>query len=110
MGNYGAYKGIETILVFDAYKVKGGKESVLTYGNLTVIYTKEAETADEYIAKATDNLKKEGRVTVATSDGLVQMIIFGSGATRLSAADLYREVLFTEEKMREEHSKILTQE
>lgn len=100
--NYQGYKGNRLILVFDAYKVKGGKENLVKQGGIDIIYTREAETADEYIAKTSQALRKEGRVTVATSDSLVQMIIFGSGAIRLSANELLREVRVVEEKIKEQ--------
>lgn len=100
--NYQGYKGNRLILVFDAYKVKGGKENLVKQGGIDIIYTREAETADEYIAKTSQILAKEGRVTVATSDSLVQMIIFGSGAVRLSANELLREVEFVEERIKEQ--------
>ena len=99
--NYQGYKACRLLLVFDAYRVKGGRESIVKYAGIDVIYTKEAETADEYIAKTGKKLASEGRVTVATSDSLVQMIIFGSGAIRMSANELENEVRYTEEKIRE---------
>lgn len=90
--NYQAYRGSQVIVVFDAYKVHGGVEKVEKQNNITVVYTKEAETADAYIERATYHLGKENRVRVATSDGLVQVIILGHGALRLSAASLHQEV------------------
>lgn len=99
--NYQGYKGNQLILVFDAYKIKGGKEHIVKQGGISVIYTKEAETADQYIAKVSLELTKEGRVSVATSDSLVQMIIFGSGAIRLSAKDLLAEVEYVKLRIQE---------
>ena len=99
--NYQGYKACRLLLVFDAYRVKGGRESIVKYAGIDVIYTKEAETADEYIAKTGKKLASEGRVTVATSDSLVQMIIFGSGAIRMSANELENEIRYAEEKIRE---------
>lgn len=90
--NYQGYRGNRVILVFDAYKVHGGVEKVEKHNNITVVYTKEAETADAYIEKATYRLGKENRVRVATSDGLVQVIILGHGALRVSAAALHEEM------------------
>ncbi len=92
MANYHGYVGGELILVFDAYKVKGGTGSVNEQSGIYVVYTKEAETADAYIEKTTHTLAKKHRVTVATSDGLEQMIILGHGAMRLSARNLKDEV------------------
>ncbi len=90
--NYQGTKKMNLILVFDAYKVAGGKGSVTKEGNIYVVYTKEAETADQYIEKTTHELKRNYNVTVATSDGLEQVIIMSQGALRMSAKDLYIEV------------------
>ncbi len=92
LGNYQGYKGGTLILVFDAYKVAGNPGSVLKYQDLYVIYTKEAETADQYIERAVHRMGEHYDVTVATSDRLVQMIIWGEGARRLSAQELKAEV------------------
>ena len=91
--NYQGYKKCEVILVFDAYKVKGGLGSVEKYHNIHVVYTKEAETADAYIEKATYEIGKKHRVKVATSDGPEQLIILGHGALRLSASNFREEIL-----------------
>ncbi|MBP1754956.1 MAG: translation elongation factor, partial [Firmicutes bacterium] len=72
LSNYQGFKKCILILVFDAYKVKGGPGEVMDYHNIHVVYTKEAETADQYIEKVTHDLAKEHRVTVATSDALVR--------------------------------------
>ena len=80
------------ILVFDAYKVKGNPGSVEKRHNIYVVYTREAETADAYIEKATYDLGRDHRVRVATSDGLEQMIILGHGALRLSARAFKAEI------------------
>lgn len=89
---YRVYRGCEAIVVFDAYKVKGGTGEVIKTDGITVIYTKEAQTADAYIEKAARQLSKNYRVTVATSDRPEQMIIFGSGAYRMSSQVFYKEV------------------
>ena len=89
--NFQGMKGWKIILVFDAYRVKGDRE-IERHGELTVIYTKEAETADSYIERATHELAKDHRVRVATSDGAEQMIILGNGAFRMTAAELEAEV------------------
>lgn len=70
----------------------GGIGSITRYHGIDVVYTKEAETADEYIAKTSGKLTGQGNVTVATSDNLVQLIIFGAGAARMSASDLMANV------------------
>ena len=89
--NYQSWRGCRVIVVFDAYKVKGGKGAVEQLGDLYVVYTKEAETADMYIERTTYQLSRDNRVRVATSDGLEQMIILGHGAQRMSAAELKYE-------------------
>ena len=88
MCNYQGVKKMELILVFDAYKVAGGVGSVAKHGNIYVVYTKEAETADQYIEKTSHILSKNYKVTVATSDGLEQVIILSQGSLRMSARDL----------------------
>ncbi len=101
MCNYQGFAQCELILVFDAYKVKGGIGSVEKVNNINVVYTKEAETADAYIEKVTHELAKKHRVRVATSDGLEQIIIFSSGAERLPASQFLEEVKATENEIRE---------
>ncbi len=101
--NYQGWKKCRLIVVFDAYKVKGNPGSVEKVGDIFVVYTKEAETADMYIEKATYALAKERRehrVRVATSDGLEQMIILGHGAVRMPAAELEFEVKQVEAEIR----------
>ena len=100
MCNYKGYMGCELILVFDAYKVKGNTGSVERIGNIDVVYTKEAETADAYIEKVTHELAKKHRVRVATSDSLEQIIILGSGAVRVSASEFLDEVTAAENEIR----------
>ena len=90
--NFRGYRQCEVILVFDAYKVKGNPGSVEKVNGIYVVYTKEAETADAYIEKATYDLGRHHRVRVATSDGLEQVIILGHGALRLSARAFKAEV------------------
>ncbi len=90
--NYRGFRECNIILVFDAYKVKGSHHEVENYHNITVIYTKEAETADMYIEKASHELAKKHRVRVATSDYTEQIIIMGSGAIRISASEFFAEV------------------
>ena len=90
--NYQGFCRCEVILVFDAYRVKGNPGEVEKVHNITVVYTKEAETADVYIEKATHELGRKYRVRVATSDGLEQLIILSHGALRVSAAAFREEV------------------
>lgn len=101
LSNYRAVKDTEIIAVFDAYKVKGNTGSIEKYGNISVVYTKEAETADSYIEKTARELKKNYRVRVATSDRLEQMIIFGSGAERISEREFLKELESAEDRIRE---------
>lgn len=98
--NYQGYRRCELILVFDAYKVKGNKGEVEQVGGISIVYTKEAETADMYIEKTTRILGKRHRVRVATSDGLEQLIILGSNAMRVSAPEFYREVTETQKEIK----------
>ncbi len=99
--DYQGFTKCHLILVFDAYKVKGNPGEVGKYHNIHVVYTKEAETADMYIEKATKEIAPNHRVRVATSDGLEQLIIMGHGAMRVSAAEFYREVMEVKKKVRE---------
>ena len=103
--NFRGFRSETLILVFDAYKVEGGREHVEKYHNIHVVYTKEAETADQYIEKAAADKGKHGRVTVATSDAIEQVIVLGSGAYRLSASDFWDEVARTEKAIREHNEK-----
>ena len=98
--NYQGVRQCELILVFDAYKVKGNPGSVERIGNISVVYTNEAETADMYIERVTHQLGAKKRVRVATSDGLVQMIILGHGALRVSADGFRQEVDAAEQAVR----------
>ena len=99
--NYQGFAGITVILVFDAYRVKGNPGEVSKYKNIHLVYTKEAETADQYIEKTVHRIGKNNNVTVATSDALEQVIIFGAGANRMSASGLKEEILRTEKEIRE---------
>lgn len=90
--NYQGYKKCTLILVFDAYKVKGNPGSVQKYHNIHVVYTKEAETADQYIEKTVHEIGRKNHVTVATSDRLEQVIILGQGGTRMSARELREDM------------------
>ena len=103
LANYQGYRGMTLILVFDAYKVKGNHGSVEKYHNIYVVYTREAQTADAYIEKTVHEIGKKERVTVATSDGLEQTIVFGEGAVRMSARELYDEVEAALSEMRKNH-------
>ena len=102
LSNYQGFKKCMLILVFDAYKIEGHAEEVITYHNIHVVYTKEAETADQYIEKTVHKIGRENQVTVATSDGLEQIIIMGQGAHRMSARGLRDEIKATENQIRQQ--------
>ena len=103
--DFAGFRKEHVILVFDAYKVRGGRGEVIHVGGIDVIYTKEAETADLYIEKAAHELSKKYKVTVATSDAVEQVIIYGAGAYRMSAQNLLEELLLTKGLMREHYEK-----
>ena len=92
--NYQGFTGYEVIAVFDAYKVKGNRGEVSDYNGIHVVYTKEAQTADAYIAKATHEIRNTSNsdVTVVSSDGMVQLIVVGDGAARISSREFEQEV------------------
>lgn len=98
--NYQGFTQKTVILVFDAYRVKGNPGEIFRYHNIHVVYTREAETADQYIEKTTHELGRRYQVTVATSDALEQVIVMGQGARRLSATDFLEEIRWTEEEIR----------
>ena len=98
---YAGYKRCVPILVFDAYKVRGGAREVEKYHNLYVVYTREAETADMYIERATHELAREHRTRVVSSDGAEQIIVMGHGALRVSARAFEEEVNAVEKEIRE---------
>jgi small GTP-binding protein len=100
MCNYQGYTKKNVIVVFDAYKVHGGQGAAFDYHNIHIVYTKEAETADQYIEKFTNKLARQYNITVATSDRLEQIIIWGQGARRLSARGLLEEVQKIENEIR----------
>lgn len=92
LSNYQGFTGCTLILVFDAYKVEGNPGEIQKINNIYVVFTKEAETADQYIEKATHEIGKKHNVTVATSDHLEQVIVMGQGALKISASDFYEEI------------------
>ncbi|MDO4293567.1 MAG: TetM/TetW/TetO/TetS family tetracycline resistance ribosomal protection protein [Eubacteriales bacterium] len=100
--NYQGFCRCTLILVFDAYRVEGGQGSVQRYHNIHVVFTREAETADQYIEKTVHKIGRGARVTVATSDALEQVIIYGQGARRMSARELLEEVERTRELILEQ--------
>ena len=103
LSNYQGYRKLPVILVFDAYRVSGAAEHVEQYHDVSIVYTREAETADRYIEKAVHRMAAEYDITVATSDGAEQIIILGGGAKRMSARDLLEEIGRTGKEIREEY-------
>ena len=101
--NYQGYKKCNVIVVFDGYKVKNNPGTVIQYHNIHVVFTKEAETADQYIEKVTQQMNRQYSVAVATSDKLEQVIILGKGAMRLSARDLKKEIRETSSEIKTVH-------
>ena len=98
---YKVFKGCDIIVVFDAYKVKGNRGEIEKTQGITVVYTKESQTADAYIEKAAKELTKNYNVTVATSDATEQLIIFGSGAQRMPARHFEAELISLEDGVRD---------
>lgn len=101
--NYQGMKKCQVIVVFDAYRLEGHRTEYFDYHNIHVVYTKEAETADAYIERFTHENGKKYRITVATSDGLEQIIIRGAGCLLLSAKDLLQEIVRMKEEMVQAH-------
>jgi predicted RNA-binding protein with PIN domain len=92
MCDYSAFTRCKAIIVFDAYKRKGGDGSCEKVGDVTVIYTKESQTADSYIERATYDIAKEHNVRVVTSDFEEQLVILGAGGLRVSAKEFFDEL------------------
>lgn len=106
LSNYQGYKKCRVILVFDAYKVEGNPGEIFKYHNIHVVYTKEAETADQYIEKTVHVIGRKYHVTVATSDSLEQVIILGQGGHRMSAQNLKDEIEAARREIQEECRKL----
>ena len=103
--NYQSYKKVGMVVVFDGYKVSGNTGSKLKYGDLEVVYTKEAETADRFIEKTAFELGRKFDIKVVTSDRPVQMAALGDGAMRMSAREFFTEVMSVSEEIREKLDK-----
>lgn len=103
LSNYQGIRKCQIIAVFDAYRVQGHREELIDYYNVHMIYTREAQTADQYIEKFAHDNKKKYDITVATSDGLQQMIIRGAGCSLLSARELKSEIEEANERIRKEY-------
>ncbi len=103
LSNYKGTQKTHIIVVFDAYLVKGNVGSIYQYHNISVVYTKEAETADHFIERVVNRLSKYDKVSVATSDGLEQMIILGEGGQRITAQELRQHVLQEQKEIRKKY-------
>lgn len=103
LSNYQGYTSQRVILVFDAYKVEGFPGEVTKWHNIDVVFTKEAETADQYIEKTAHAIGRKYKVTVATSDGLEQVIIRSQGCLLMSARELRQEIERIKVEIRREH-------
>ncbi len=101
MCDYSSFKRCKVIIAFDAYKRKGGEGSTERCGEVTVVYTKESQTADAYIEKVTHDIAKEHRVRVVTGDMQEQLIVLGNGALRVSTAEFINEIHLTEKEIKE---------
>lgn len=99
LSNYQAIRKCQIIVVFDAYRVLGHKEEIIDYHNIHMVYTGEAQTADQYIEKFAHDNRSKYRITVATSDGLQQIIIRGAGSDLLSARELREEIVRANERI-----------
>jgi hypothetical protein len=107
MADYSAQMGILVIVVFDAHQVENSRRVSYIINGVEVVFTKEGETADQYIEKMVDAIGREQKVRVATSDWIEQQIVLGRGATRISAMELYREVkgLVEERRIKEKKNR-----
>ncbi len=104
--NYQGFRKNEIILVFDGYKSKGNPGSVIHYHNIDIVYTREAQTADQFIEAVSWQMAKDYQIRVATSDGLEQMIILAKGAARMSARELKHEIESANKDIRDTFDKI----
>lgn len=106
LSNYQGIRKSRIIIVFDAYRVQGHPEEVIDYHNIHIVYTREAQTADQYIEKFAHDNQKKYNITVATSDGLQQIIIRGAGCLLLSARELKAEIDGVNERIKQEYQGI----
>lgn len=103
LSNYQGIRRCQIIAVFDAYRVEGHQEEITKYHNVDMVFTKEAQTADQYIEKFAHDNQKKYNIVVATSDGLQQIIIRGAGSSLLSARELKAEIEDANRKMHQEY-------
>ncbi len=104
--NYSSYTGYKIILVFDAHKVPGSIEKKEKSGNLTIVFTKDGETADSYIERYVNNIGRKIEVMVVTSDSLEQQVTFQRGATRMSSLEFYHETKAVENAIKKKADKV----
>ena len=101
MCDFSAFRRCKVIIVFDAYKRRGGEGSIENFADVSVVYTKERETADSYIEKTTHDIAAEHNVRVVTSDYQEQLVVLGSGGLRVSAQEFMKEINLTDEEIKE---------
>ena len=101
MCDYSSFRKCRVIIAFDAYKRRGGEGSVEEIGRVTVVYTRESQTADSFIERTTYETAREHSVRVVTSDFQEQLVILGSGGLRVSAREFYDEIMETTKLIRE---------
>ena len=106
LSDFQGFSGFEIVVVFDAHNVKDNTGSIGNHDALTIVYTKENETADNYIERCTYLLARDYKVRVATSDSLEQVIIMGRGAIRISAMDLYDEIMASKQVQESDYIEI----
>ena len=95
--NYGVFKECRILIVFDAHKVPGSVEKKEEINNnISVVFTKDGETADSYIERHVNEIGRKHEVVVVTSDNLEQQTIFQRGAVRMSSIEFYNEILKVE--------------
>lgn len=103
MSDYQAYRGVTVIVVFDAHYVKNSMEKHEMFNNVEVVYTKEFESADNYIERYITCLSKEDHIRVATSDWVEQQVILGLGAVRVPVRELKEEIASMKRSMNEKY-------
>ncbi len=108
--NYASYNLCNVTIVFDAHKVSGNLEKKETKGRVTIVFTKDGETADAYIERCINNIGRKVEVVVVTSDWLEQQTIFQRGAVRMPSLEFYNEVLMVKEKIRKKVEKNVSKE
>lgn len=110
LSNYASYNGYKIFIVFDAHMVCGSIEKREKISdNIIVIFTKEGETADNFIEKEVNRIGRRAEVCVVTSDSLEQQIVFQRGAVRMSSIEFYHEIKAVELKIKNKIAKKYSQ-